>query len=654
MRSRARPAPIPNGTGTQYPTFSNQGTTQPKFDARVDYDAPDGNYKLVFAGGYSGTDGIFHTGIGPFDADRRRRRLRHDALHARRAEVQLLHQHPERRRAAACWRSAPTASRSSFKFNTQTYDFELGNINTIGTRNVLSYGGNVRFNTFDLSIAPRGDSRTELGGYVQDEIFLNDYVRAEPRRAHRQVRQHRRPGVLAARRADPQAARRPRASACRTTRRSASPSLINNYLETTIVNQLNLGADQPGAGRRDLQLPGARDRQRGPDRGVDASRSRSAYTGIINNRATVSAAVYCTTNTDEIFFTQTGRYRAAAPPPGWPLPAGGARSAAAAVRAGRPCTTGGLPSEFSYRNLGTVKNKGFELGIDGAVNQALNVFANYSYQAEPEPDFALSEINLPPTQPLQRRLQLQPGPLPRQPVGQLRGRRVLAGRARRALRGPTEAYTQVNGAFGVKFAAATSCTTTIKVINLTRRGHPVARVRRHHQAPGDRRAAVPVLRRLRLAATGYGLNTGSMSRTSADRLVHFRSFSIAASRSAPLCLRIFSHRSPTFFTRVSNGVDREVLRLRPVVHFLPRQRRRHAGKRAAARAVGAGQRLALDVLQVVDVDRAVLAAAHHALDRRDLRMLRRDHGRDDLAEQHARFVRRARRQRDIDVQPFGA
>ena len=64
-----------------------------------------------------------------------------------------------------------------FQFNTKTYDFELGNVNTIGTRNVLSYGGNVRFNNFDLSIAPRGDNRTELGGYVQDEIFLNDYLR---------------------------------------------------------------------------------------------------------------------------------------------------------------------------------------------------------------------------------------------------------------------------------------------------------------------------------------------------------------------------------------------------------------------------------------------------------------------------------------------
>ena len=62
-----------------------------------------------------------------------------------------------------------------------------------------------------------------------------------------------------------------------------------------------------------------------------------------------------------------------------------------------PCTTGGLPSEFSYRNLGTNRNKGLELGIDGAVNEAVNVFANYSFQAEPDPDFDISEVNLPPT-----------------------------------------------------------------------------------------------------------------------------------------------------------------------------------------------------------------------------------------------------------------
>src|SRR5687768_6497370 len=61
----ARPTGLIPGTATPYPEFDNRGTTQPKFDARVDYDAPGGSYKLVFAGGYAGTEGIIHTGIGP-------------------------------------------------------------------------------------------------------------------------------------------------------------------------------------------------------------------------------------------------------------------------------------------------------------------------------------------------------------------------------------------------------------------------------------------------------------------------------------------------------------------------------------------------------------------------------------------------------------
>ena len=93
----ARPTgPIPNGTGTQYPNFTNQGTSQPKFDTRVDYDAE--KYKLVFAGGYSGTDGIIHTGIGPFDSTGVGLGYGTMRYTRGRVQVQLLHQHPERRR----------------------------------------------------------------------------------------------------------------------------------------------------------------------------------------------------------------------------------------------------------------------------------------------------------------------------------------------------------------------------------------------------------------------------------------------------------------------------------------------------------------------------------------------------------------------------
>ena len=100
-----------------------------------------------------------------------------------------------------------------------------------------------------------------------------------------------------------------------------------------------------------------------------------------------------------------------------------------------------------------------------------------------------------------------------------------------------------------------------------------------------------------------------------------------------------SHRSPTLPEPRRRRADREVARIDRAVHFLPGQRRRHAGVVARARAVGGRQRLAEDVLQEVDVDRAARPPLHRALDRRHLRVPRRDEGRDDLAEQHARLVR---------------
>ena len=42
---------------------------------------------------------------------------------------------------------------------------------------MFSYGGNLRFNNSDLSIAPNADDRTEFGVYGQDEIFISDMFR---------------------------------------------------------------------------------------------------------------------------------------------------------------------------------------------------------------------------------------------------------------------------------------------------------------------------------------------------------------------------------------------------------------------------------------------------------------------------------------------
>ncbi|MEY4636510.1 MAG: Colicin receptor precursor [Acidobacteriota bacterium] len=454
---------IPNGTGTQYPAFANQGTTQPKFDTRVDYDAPDGSYKLAMAGGYSGTDGIIHTGIGPFDMTSVG--VTYGTMrYARNAFKLNFFTNMLNGDASGLLAIGLDGKPILFNFNTKTYDVEVGNINTFGGRHVLSYGGNLRFNSFDLSIAPRGDNRTEMGAYVQDEMFLSNTVRVSLGARFDKFDSIESP-VFSPRVAlilKPAADHAVRLSFNKAFR---SPSLINNYLETAIVNQLNLGAINPALAGRVYNFPVLAN---GNESLVEESTEsfEVAYTGVIKNRATVSAAVYFTTNRDEIFFTQVGRYRATAPPPGWPLPPAVLEVLPPACAPGQSCITGGLPSEFSYRNLGTVKNKGFELGIDGAVSRALNLFANYSYQATPDPDFALSEVNLPPQHRVNAGLNFTEGRflgnLSVAYVDDASWQDVLDAR----FSGPTEAYTQFNGAFGMRFAQD-KITATIKGINLT-------------------------------------------------------------------------------------------------------------------------------------------------------------------------------------------
>lgn len=472
----ARPVgTIPNALNTPYPPFQNQGTTQPKVDTRVDYDAPDGRYKLVLAGGYAGTDGIIHSGIGPFDMDGGVGLGYATMRYSRNALRFNVFTNILNGDATALLSFGPNGRPIPFSFNTNTYDVELGNVNTIGTRQVVSYGGNFRYNNFDLSIAPRGDNRTEVGVYAQDEIFLNDYLRLNvgarvdkfdviddvvfsPRVA------------LIVKPLPDHAIRLSYNKAFR------SPSLINNYLDVTIINQLTLSQINPAfapLGTYNFPVT-ASGNESLREEAIEAI--ELGYTGLIGDRATVSAAVYFNKNTDEIFFTQVGRYRALSPPPGFtqalpilpPAAALGILELLPPACSGltAPCTTGGLPSEFSYRNLGTNRNKGFELGVDAAASRAVNVFANYSYQAEPDPDFAIEEVNLPPTNRFNTGFSFNQGRFLGNAsisyVDDAYFQDVLDAR----FHGPTEAYTQVNGAFGVRWMDG-KVTSTIKAINLT-------------------------------------------------------------------------------------------------------------------------------------------------------------------------------------------
>ena len=322
-----------------------------------------------------------------------------------------------------------------FKFNTKTFDVELGNINTIGARNVLSYGGNLRYNTFDLSIAPAGDSRQEIGGYVQDEMFLHDKFRLNVG-ARIDKFDNIADAVFSPRVAAIFMPEHDHAIRVSYNKAFRSPSLVNNYIDTTIINQINLGLINPALTGQTYNFPvraiGNQDLSEESVQSYEVG-----YTGIIRkSRHRVGGDLLDKEQERNLLHADRplSRDHAAAGMARWP--SAWVLEVLPPPCTGATCTTGGLPSEFSYLNLGEVKNKGLELGIDGAVNKALNVFANYSYQAEP--DSGLRQVRNQPAadESFQHRLQLQPGPLSRQRVGRLRRSSVLPGRARRALRGP--------------------------------------------------------------------------------------------------------------------------------------------------------------------------------------------------------------------------
>ena len=64
-RCRGRPARSRTRSTRRIRRYANTGTSQPKFDARVDYDVDDGGTVSASAAASPAPKGIIHTGIGP-------------------------------------------------------------------------------------------------------------------------------------------------------------------------------------------------------------------------------------------------------------------------------------------------------------------------------------------------------------------------------------------------------------------------------------------------------------------------------------------------------------------------------------------------------------------------------------------------------------
>lgn len=353
-----------NPGGTPYPDYENQGTQQPKFNLRVDYDQ---NEQTVwsFSGGYSGTDGVLYSGIGPFDIDSGTSMSFLKADWTRRAMRASFYVNLLDGQAVNLLTRGIDGQPLEFAFDSDTYHLEFGNTSVLGRdRHILTYGASARQNNFDLSIAPDADDRQEFGVFLQDEILLGERWR----------------WLIGARWDDidpigsvvsPRTTLMFNLNPDQTFRVSynrafKAPSMINNYLEIVIVNQVNLPMVGPyvfptlALGNPELS-----------EEKLDAY--EAGWVGTFG-KTTATVAIYRNETFDDVDFFPALYYTSQNPPPGWPLPP-------SILDVPPPFgLQDTLPAAFSYRNVGEVVDKGVELSLQYRPSLSWGAFLNYSYQ----------------------------------------------------------------------------------------------------------------------------------------------------------------------------------------------------------------------------------------------------------------------------------
>jgi outer membrane receptor protein involved in Fe transport len=345
----------------------------------------------------------------------------------------------------------------------------------------VTVGGNLRRNNFDITIAPAAENRTEVGGYAQDEIFL-DRVRLTVGGRVDKFGNLKdpvfSPRVAAVFRVLPEQSLRVSFN-----RAFRSPSVINNYLDISIVSPTDLSRIAPllppvlqpavaapfplvvhAVGSR-LPIAGVVQ----PDLTEESLTAYElAYTATFRTRTTIGAAFYVNDLDHSINFVQLPNnqdpYTAANPPPGWPLPA-----SIIAALAQRGIF---LPrTAFSYLNLGPLRQKGVELSVDHRVSAALTTFANYSWQAKPVAlngpnPFPSQELGLPPTNRFNIGVNFDGARWLGSASVNYSDKGFWTDVLGSSYHGFTDAYTMLNGSVGFKWAQG-KVTTLVKGNNLT-------------------------------------------------------------------------------------------------------------------------------------------------------------------------------------------
>jgi len=459
-----------DATGSVGTSFQNSGTSQPKFSARVDQEIEGG--RLTYEGGVAGTSGIIHTGVGPFDIQKGSY-LGYGKVNYRKGglKVNAFTNLTSAEAPNLLLVDPSTQKPLQLNFKTQTYDVEVGDTWRAGDKQVLTVGGNVRQNNFDITIAPAADNRTEIGAYVQDEVFL-DPVRLTIGGRVDKFGNLKDP-VFSPRLAAVFKVTPDQSVRVSYNRAFRSPSTIHNFLDIAIVaptdlRALGIAAPFPlvvHAVGSNVPINGAAQPELKEE---SLTAYEVGYTGTFLSRTTIGAAVYVNDLKDNLNFVQLPAtkdpYTAANPPPGWPLP-----PLILAVLAQRGIF---LPrTGFAYLNLGPLRQKGVELSLDHRVRRGLTAFANYSWQAKPkvldDPNpFPAAELSLPPTNRFNIGFNADEGRFLGSVSVNYSDKAFWSDVLSSPYHGFTDAYAMLNGSFGVKWNGG-KITTLVKGTNLT-------------------------------------------------------------------------------------------------------------------------------------------------------------------------------------------
>ncbi len=434
----ARPAgEIPNGSGVSWPEYGAIDSRNPKGDFRLDWDAPDRNSGFILSGGYSSTEGILHSGVGPFHI------LPGSGMGYGRVQYRngSMEVGAFLNRTVSDFETTvsqdPAGNFVEGDLTSNTWDLSFKDERFLGGRHLFSYGGNARYIDWNFSLSEENPGRNEVGLYVNDEFFINDRfrwilgVRADRISSIENFVFSPRTTLIF----KPTPRHSLRASYNRAFR---APSLANNHLRIPLGNPATFDlrpafrAFFPNFNVPDEVLPAPVDYTlpilvAGSTTVIQENRTawEVGWTGALGDRLTGSLAFYINETDDNIDFTDDIFYSAENPPDGWReafsevqqyignlaaaappglLPdniAAIGQDAAYLIPLLETLADVRLPAVLTYVNREYIRDSGFEVGLRAELTREVTADVNYSYQAEPSfRGFSaddIEEIPAPPT-----------------------------------------------------------------------------------------------------------------------------------------------------------------------------------------------------------------------------------------------------------------